>query len=89
MLFNLKQKITPGGTTPPTAPIHIFKTIVTQVGTNQQTLYDTEGLTWTSGEFFVNSSQSQLILQMQTFPILTLSLLLSSGLMAKLQKRLK
>ncbi|WEK69822.1 MAG: hypothetical protein P0Y62_18700 [Candidatus Chryseobacterium colombiense] len=59
-VVQFETKITPGGTTPPTAPIHIFKTIVTQVGTNQQTLYDTEGLTWSSGEFFVNSSQSQL-----------------------------
>lgn len=59
-VVQFEAKIVPGGTTPPTPPIKIFKTIVTQVGTNQQTQFDTEGLVWTSGEFFVNSSQSQL-----------------------------
>lgn len=38
----------------------VLKTIVTQVGTSQNTIYDPTGTTWTSGEFFVNSSQSQL-----------------------------
>lgn len=40
------------------------KTIVTQVGTTSNTMYNTTltplPLPWTSGEFFVNSSQAQL-----------------------------
>lgn len=40
------------------------KTIVTQIGTSQNTMYNTPQTPitypWTSGEFFVNSSQSQL-----------------------------
>ncbi|MET3037493.1 hypothetical protein ABXT08_15390 [Chryseobacterium sp. NRRL B-14859] len=42
----------------------VIKTIVTQVGTTQNTLYNTTqtplNSPWTSGEFFVNSSQAQL-----------------------------
>ncbi|WP_292010705.1 hypothetical protein [Chryseobacterium sp.] len=38
----------------------VFKTVVTQVGTDQNTIYDPTGTLWTSGEFFVSSSQSQL-----------------------------
>ncbi|WP_370895987.1 hypothetical protein [Chryseobacterium gossypii] len=38
----------------------VFKTVVTQVGTSQNTIFDPTGTTWTSGEMFVNSSQSQL-----------------------------
>ncbi|MBW7676738.1 hypothetical protein [Chryseobacterium chendengshani] len=45
------------GTGPGTPAI---KTIVTQVGTSQNTIFDPAGVTWSSGEFFVNSSQSQL-----------------------------
>lgn len=37
-----------------------FKTIITQVGTSQNTMFDSPGTLWTSDEFFVNSSQSQL-----------------------------
>lgn len=59
-IVQFESKIVYGGTTPPTAPIKIFKTIVTQVGTNQSTIFDTQGLTWTGGEAFINSSQSQL-----------------------------
>ncbi|AKK73454.1 hypothetical protein OK18_13350 [Chryseobacterium gallinarum] len=42
----------------------VIKTIVTQVGTSQNTMYNTLqtplNSPWTSGEFFVNSSQAQL-----------------------------
>ncbi|WP_419868407.1 hypothetical protein [Chryseobacterium sp. CT-SW4] len=38
----------------------VFKTVVTQVGTDQSTIYDPVGTLWTSGEFFVSTSQSQL-----------------------------
>lgn len=42
----------------------ISKTIVTQVGTTSNTMYNTAltplPLPWSSGEFFVNSSQAQL-----------------------------
>ncbi|SEW47505.1 hypothetical protein SAMN05421841_3540 [Chryseobacterium wanjuense] len=37
-----------------------FKTIVTQVGTSQNTIFDPTGTNWASGEQFVSSSQSQL-----------------------------
>lgn len=37
-----------------------FKTVVTQVGTVQNTIFNPTGYTWASDEFFVNSSQSQL-----------------------------
>ncbi|MFC3158761.1 hypothetical protein SAMN05443633_11558 [Chryseobacterium arachidis] len=37
-----------------------FKAVVTQVGTGQQTIFNPTGLTWTSGENFISSSQSQL-----------------------------
>ncbi|WP_295203558.1 hypothetical protein [uncultured Chryseobacterium sp.] len=37
-----------------------FKTVVTQVGTSQNTIFDPTGTTWSSGDVFVNSSQSQL-----------------------------
>ncbi len=37
-----------------------FKTIVTQVGTSQNQIFDQPGISWNSGEMFVNSSQSQL-----------------------------
>ncbi|MXS70812.1 hypothetical protein [Chryseobacterium binzhouense] len=59
-LVQFEAKIVPGGTTPPTPPIELFKTVVTQVGTKQETIFAPKGLTWTSGDFFVNSSQSQL-----------------------------
>lgn len=58
-LVQFEAKIINGGTAP-TPPVSTFKTIITQVGTKQETLYDSPGLVWTSGEFFVNSSQSQL-----------------------------
>lgn len=38
----------------------VFKTIVTQVGTSQNTIFDSPGVIWASDEFFVNSSQAQL-----------------------------
>lgn len=38
----------------------VIKTIVTQVGTAQNTIFDPVGTTWKSEEFFVNSSQAQL-----------------------------
>lgn len=59
-IVKFEAKIVAGGTTAPTPPIHFFKSIVTQVGTKQETTFDTVGLSWTSDEFFVNSSQSQL-----------------------------
>jgi hypothetical protein len=59
-IVQFESKIIPGGTTPPPAPIMLYKTVVTQVGTSQNTIFDSPGLIWTSGEFFVNSSQSQL-----------------------------
>ncbi|WP_209390735.1 hypothetical protein [Chryseobacterium sp. RR2-3-20] len=59
-LVQFEAKIVPGGTTAPTPPIMLFKSVVTQVGTKQETIFDPIGLTWTSGDFFVNSSQSQL-----------------------------
>ena len=58
-LVQFEAKIVNGGTAP-TPPISTFKTIITQVGTKQEQLFDSPGLLWTSGEFFVNSSQSQL-----------------------------
>ncbi|MFC7348917.1 hypothetical protein ACFQO9_19540 [Chryseobacterium zhengzhouense] len=57
-LVQFEAKIINGGTAP--TPASTFKTIVSQVGIKQETLYDSPGLVWTSGEFFVNSSQSQL-----------------------------
>ena len=59
-LVQFEAIIIPGGTTAPTPPINIFKSIVTQIGTAQNQIFDHPGLTWSSGEFFVNSSQSQL-----------------------------
>jgi len=38
----------------------VIKTIVTQVGTNKNDIFDPVGTTWKSDEFFVNSSQAQL-----------------------------
>lgn len=58
-VVQFEAKIVHGGTTPP-PPLSYFKTVVTQVGTNQQNTFNPTGLVWTSGEFFVNSSQSQL-----------------------------
>lgn len=59
-LVRFEAKIVPGGTTPPPAPINIFKSVVTQVGTKQDITYNPVGLVWASEEFFVNSSQSQI-----------------------------
>lgn len=58
-LVQFEAKIVNGGTIPP-PPMSVFKTIVTQVGTTSNTIYDATGTVWTSGEFFVNSSQAQL-----------------------------
>ncbi|MDP9960788.1 hypothetical protein [Chryseobacterium lathyri] len=38
----------------------VIKAIVTQVGTSKTDIFDPVGTVWTSGEFFVNSSQAQL-----------------------------
>lgn len=38
----------------------VIRAIVTQVGTSKTDIFDPVGSTWTSGEFFVNSSQAQL-----------------------------
>ncbi|MDQ0780612.1 hypothetical protein [Chryseobacterium sp. W4I1] len=38
----------------------VIRAIVTQVGTVKTDIFDPVGTTWTSGEFFVNSSQAQL-----------------------------
>lgn len=58
-IVQFEAKIVHGGTTAP-PPISYFKTVVTQVGTNQQNTFNPTGLVWSSGEFFVNSSQAQL-----------------------------
>ncbi|MCU7613156.1 hypothetical protein N0B16_01800 [Chryseobacterium sp. GMJ5] len=58
-LVQLEAKIVNGGTAP-TPPISTFKTVVKQVGTQQETIFNPTGLVWSSGEFFVNSSQSQI-----------------------------
>ena len=53
--------ITNGPTPPPTPPVTgNFQTVVTQIGTGQSTTFNPTGTTWTGGEQFVNSSQSQL-----------------------------
>lgn len=53
--------ITNGPTPPPTPPVTgTFKTVVTQIGTSPSTTFNPTGTVWTSGEIFVNSSQSQL-----------------------------
>ncbi|WP_027379024.1 hypothetical protein [Chryseobacterium daeguense] len=38
----------------------VFKTVYTQVGTGPNTVFNPTGLTWSTGEQFINSSQSQL-----------------------------
>lgn len=48
---------TPAPSTPPTVN---FKAVVTQIGTSPETTFDPTGLIWTSGDQFINSSQSQL-----------------------------
>lgn len=55
-LVKFEAKLVKGtGTAVPT-----FKTIVTQVGVSQNTIFDSPGTLWSSDEFFVNSSQAQL-----------------------------
>jgi hypothetical protein len=50
-----------GPSTPPTSPPAAnFKTVVTQIGTSPSTTFNPTGITWTSGDQFVSSSQSQL-----------------------------
>ncbi|KQR93348.1 hypothetical protein ASG01_09135 [Chryseobacterium sp. Leaf180] len=56
-LVRFEAKITQGT---PATNISVFKTVVTQVGTVQNTIFDPTGSTWSSAEFFVNESQSQL-----------------------------
>ncbi|MCD1116375.1 hypothetical protein [Chryseobacterium turcicum] len=58
-LVQFEAKIVNGGTGA-NPPLSTFKTIISQVGIKQEQLFDSPGLVWTSGEFFVNSSQSQL-----------------------------
>ncbi|WP_027387743.1 hypothetical protein [Chryseobacterium gregarium] len=57
-----EAKINTKGPQPaPTPPVNgTFKTVVTQIGTAPNTTFNPTGTTWTSGEQFVNSSQSQL-----------------------------
>lgn len=45
---------------PATPPPSNFKAVVTQIGTSPQTTFNPTGLVWSSGDQFVNSSQSQL-----------------------------
>ncbi|MBB4805868.1 hypothetical protein HNP38_001140 [Chryseobacterium defluvii] len=60
-IVQFEAKIVNGGpSTPPPTTFSKFKTVVTQVGTVSQTYFDPAGFTWSSGEFFVNSSQAQL-----------------------------
>ncbi|WPO83739.1 hypothetical protein SD427_05255 [Chryseobacterium sp. JJR-5R] len=53
--------ITNGPQSPPTgSPTGNFKTVVTQIGTSPSTTFNPTGITWSTGDIFVNSSQSQL-----------------------------
>ncbi|WP_042721911.1 hypothetical protein [Flavobacterium sp. B17] len=61
-IVQLEARINVKGPTPPptTPPTVNFKAVVTQIGTSPQTTFNPTGLVWTSGDQFVNSSQSQL-----------------------------
>lgn len=61
-LVQFEAKIVNGGPNPPpTTPVNsVFKTIFTQVGTQTDNIFNPAGFTWSSGEFFVNSSEAQL-----------------------------
>lgn len=61
-IVKLEAKIiTNGPQSPPSgSPVGEFKTVVTQIGTAPTTTFNPTGLTWSTGDIFVNSSQSQL-----------------------------
>ncbi|MCW3161290.1 hypothetical protein [Chryseobacterium oryctis] len=60
-LVQFEAKIIDGGpASPPPTEFSAFKTVVTQVGTAQQNIFNPTGFNWKSDEFFVNESQSQL-----------------------------
>lgn len=61
-VIQFEARINVKGPTPPssTPPPANFKAVVTQIGTSPQTTFNPTGLVWSSGDQFVNSSQSQL-----------------------------
>jgi hypothetical protein len=61
-IVKLEAKIiTNGPQSPPLgSPVGEFKTVVMQIGTSPTTTFNPTGLTWSTGDIFVNSSQSQL-----------------------------
>ncbi|KQT26089.1 hypothetical protein ASG22_05295 [Chryseobacterium sp. Leaf405] len=60
-IVKLEAKITTGGppSTPPGSPTGDFKAVATQIGTAPTTTFNPTGITWSTGDIFVNSSQSQ------------------------------
>jgi hypothetical protein len=61
-IVQFEAKIITNGPTPaPTPPVTgNFKAVVTQIGTSPSTTFNPTGTTWSSGDQFVSSSQSQL-----------------------------
>ncbi|MFY7816194.1 MAG: hypothetical protein ACOVRK_13515 [Chryseobacterium taeanense] len=61
-IVKLEAKIiTNGPQSPPSgSPVGDFKAVVMQIGTAPTTTFNPTGLTWSTGDIFVNSSQSQL-----------------------------
>jgi hypothetical protein len=61
-IVKLEAKIITNGPPSPPAgsPTGDFKTVVTQIGTAPTTTFNPTGTTWSTGDMFVNSSQSQL-----------------------------
>ncbi|MFN4365309.1 MULTISPECIES: hypothetical protein [Chryseobacterium] len=61
-IIKFEAKIITNGPTPaPNPPVTgSFKAVVTQIGTSPSTTFNPTGVTWTSGDQFVSSSQSQL-----------------------------
>lgn len=61
-IIKFEAKIITNGPTPaPNPPVTgSFKAVVTQIGTSPSTTFNPTGTTWTSGDQFVSSSQSQL-----------------------------
>ncbi|GEN77632.1 hypothetical protein [Chryseobacterium hagamense] len=61
-IIQFEAKINTKGPNPPANPpvVGVFKTVVTQIGTGQSTTFNPTGTTWSSGDMYVSSSQSQL-----------------------------
>ena len=61
-IIKFEAKIITNRPTPaPNPPVTgSFKAVVTQIGTSPSTTFNPTGVTWTSGDQFVSSSQSQL-----------------------------